>query len=98
MQKIRKAVMDDKSLSSYAHNVKIISQDEKVTLKGPVRRTRKSKTSSESHRTCGRWQRHQSNHNQNSSKENELREYIMANTAWTTATRQVEGGIDAPRR
>jgi hyperosmotically inducible protein len=37
MQKIRKAVMDDKSLSSYAHNVKIISQDEKVTLKGPVR-------------------------------------------------------------
>ena len=37
MQKIRKAVMDDKSLSSYAHNVKIVSQDEKVTLKGPVR-------------------------------------------------------------
>lgn len=37
MQKIRKAVMDDKSLSSYAHNVKIISQSGKVTLKGPVR-------------------------------------------------------------
>lgn len=37
MQKIRTAVMDDKSLSSYAHNVKIISQNEKVTLKGPVR-------------------------------------------------------------
>jgi hyperosmotically inducible protein len=37
MQKIRKAVMDDKSLSTYAHNVKIISQDGKVTLKGPVR-------------------------------------------------------------
>jgi osmotically-inducible protein OsmY len=37
MQKIRKAVMDDKSLSSYAHNVKIISQDGKVTLRGPVR-------------------------------------------------------------
>jgi hyperosmotically inducible protein len=37
MQKIRKAVMDDKSLSSYAHNVKIISQSQKVTLKGPVR-------------------------------------------------------------
>ena len=37
MQKIRKAVMDDKSLSSYAHNVKIISQNGKVTLKGPVR-------------------------------------------------------------
>lgn len=37
MQKIRKSVMDDKSLSTYAHNVKIISQDGKVTLKGPVR-------------------------------------------------------------
>jgi len=37
MQKIRKAVMDDKSLSTYAHNVKIISQKGKVTLKGPVR-------------------------------------------------------------
>ena len=37
MQKIRKSIMDDKSLSSYAHNVKVISQDGKVTLKGPVR-------------------------------------------------------------
>jgi hyperosmotically inducible periplasmic protein len=37
MQKIRKAVMDDKSLSTYAHNVKIIAQHGKVTLKGPVR-------------------------------------------------------------
>ena len=37
MQKIRKAVVGDKSLSSYAHNVKIIAQDGKVTLKGPVR-------------------------------------------------------------
>jgi len=37
MQKIRKGVMDDKSLSTYAHNVKIISQHGKVTLKGPVR-------------------------------------------------------------
>jgi osmotically-inducible protein OsmY len=35
--KIRKSVMADKSLSSYAHNVKIISQDGTVTLKGPVR-------------------------------------------------------------
>ena len=34
---IRRALMDDKELSSYAHNVKIISQDGKVTLKGPVR-------------------------------------------------------------
>jgi hyperosmotically inducible protein len=37
MQQIRKAVMDDKSLSTYAHNVKIISKAGKVTLKGPVR-------------------------------------------------------------
>ena len=34
---IRKSIMDDKSLSTYAHNVKIISQDGVVTLKGPVR-------------------------------------------------------------
>ncbi len=37
MQKIRKSVMDDKSLSTYAHNVKIISENGMVTLKGPVR-------------------------------------------------------------
>jgi hyperosmotically inducible protein len=36
-QKIRKAVIADKSLSTYAHNVKIISQNGSVTLKGPVR-------------------------------------------------------------
>jgi osmotically-inducible protein OsmY len=35
--KIRKAVIADKSLSTYAHNVKIITQDGTVTLKGPVR-------------------------------------------------------------
>jgi hyperosmotically inducible periplasmic protein len=35
--KIRKEVIADKGLSSYAHNVKIISQDGTVTLKGPVR-------------------------------------------------------------
>jgi len=35
--KIRKAVIADKSLSTYAHNVKIISQNGTVTLKGPVR-------------------------------------------------------------
>jgi len=37
MQKIRKSVMDDKTLSTYAHNVKIIAEHGKVTLKGPVR-------------------------------------------------------------
>ena len=36
-QQIRQSVMKDKSLSSYAHNVKIISQNGVVTLKGPVR-------------------------------------------------------------
>ena len=36
-QKIRKAVHDDKNLSTYAHNIKIITQDGKVTLRGPVR-------------------------------------------------------------
>lgn len=35
--KIRKAVVANKSLSTYAHNVKIISQNGTVTLKGPVR-------------------------------------------------------------
>jgi osmotically-inducible protein OsmY len=44
MQKIRKAVMDEKSLSTYAHNVKIISQDGKVTLKGPVRSAEEKET------------------------------------------------------
>ncbi len=36
-QQIRRAVMQDKSLSTYAHNVKIITQNGQVTLKGPVR-------------------------------------------------------------
>jgi hyperosmotically inducible protein len=35
--KIRRSIMADKSLSVYAHNVKIISQNGTVTLKGPVR-------------------------------------------------------------
>jgi osmotically-inducible protein OsmY len=35
-QQIRQALMDDKSLSTYAHNVKIITQNGQVTLKGPV--------------------------------------------------------------
>ena len=36
-QQIRKSIMSDKSLSTYAHNVKIITQNGQVTLKGPVR-------------------------------------------------------------
>jgi len=44
MQKIRKALIDDKSLSTYAHNVKIIAQNGKVTLKGPVRSAEEKET------------------------------------------------------
>jgi osmotically-inducible protein OsmY len=35
-QQVRKAIMADKGLSTYAHNVKIIAQNGTVTLKGPV--------------------------------------------------------------
>jgi osmotically-inducible protein OsmY len=35
-RKIRRAVTKDKSLSMMAHNVKIISADGNVTLRGPV--------------------------------------------------------------
>jgi hyperosmotically inducible protein len=35
-QNVRKAIMQDKSLSTYAHNIKVISQNGTVTLKGPV--------------------------------------------------------------
>jgi hyperosmotically inducible protein len=34
---IRKAIIADKDLSTYAHNVKIITKDGTVTLKGPVK-------------------------------------------------------------
>jgi len=43
-QKIRRSVMDDKTLSTYAHNVKIIAQDGRITLKGPVRTEQEKKT------------------------------------------------------
>ena len=36
-QHIRQSIMKDKSLSTYAHNVKIVTQGGQVTLKGPVR-------------------------------------------------------------
>jgi hyperosmotically inducible protein len=35
-QQIRQSIMKDKSLSTYAHNVKIVTKDGQVTLKGPV--------------------------------------------------------------
>lgn len=34
---IRRSIMADKSLSTYAHNIKIISQNGAITLKGPVK-------------------------------------------------------------
>jgi osmotically-inducible protein OsmY len=37
MRKIRRSIVQDKDLSTYAHNVKVIAQDGRVTLKGPVR-------------------------------------------------------------
>ena len=36
-RKIRRSIMADKSLSTYAHNIKIIAQNGTVTLKGPVK-------------------------------------------------------------
>ena len=36
-REIRRSLTQDKPLSTYAHNVKVIAQDGKVTLKGPVR-------------------------------------------------------------
>lgn len=37
MRKIRRAILKDESLSTYAHNIKVIAENGKVTLKGPVR-------------------------------------------------------------
>jgi osmotically-inducible protein OsmY len=34
---IRRAIVADKNLSTYAHNVKVITEHGEVTLKGPVR-------------------------------------------------------------
>src|SRR6202022_1667099 len=39
-RRIRRALMQDKALSTYAHNIKIITSDGSVTLKGPVRSQR----------------------------------------------------------
>jgi len=43
-QQIRKALVADKSLSTYAHNVKVVAQAGTVTLKGPVRSDDEKKT------------------------------------------------------
>jgi len=36
-KRIRQSLVADKGLSSYAHNVKVVTQGGQVTLKGPVR-------------------------------------------------------------
>jgi hyperosmotically inducible periplasmic protein len=36
-KKIRRSLEEDKNLSTYAHNVKVIVRDGEVTLKGPVK-------------------------------------------------------------
>ena len=43
-QKIREAIMDDKSLSTNARNVKVITVGGMVTLKGPVRSEEEKRT------------------------------------------------------
>lgn len=43
-RQIRRSIMADKSLSTYAHNIKIISQNGAVTLKGPVKSDDEKKT------------------------------------------------------
>lgn len=43
-QRIRQSITDDKSLSVYAHNVKVITQNGQVTLKGPVRSADEKRT------------------------------------------------------
>ena len=41
---IRRAIVKDKSLSTYAHNIKVIAQDGTVTLKGPVHSDQEKQT------------------------------------------------------
>ena len=43
-QKVRRSIVADKSLSTYGHNVKIITQNGAVTLKGPVHSDEEKKT------------------------------------------------------
>src|SRR5947207_174145 len=40
---IRRAIVKDKHLSTYAHNIKVITQHGDVTLKGPVRTEQEKK-------------------------------------------------------
>jgi hyperosmotically inducible periplasmic protein len=49
-RKIRAALHQDKSLSTYAHNIKIVIRDSRVRLRGPVR-SEEEKTAIESKAT-----------------------------------------------
>lgn len=54
-RKIRQALVADDSLSTYAHNIKIITQNGLVTLKGPVRSSlEKNKVEAKAVRVAGR--------------------------------------------
>jgi osmotically-inducible protein OsmY len=44
MKQIRRDIVKDKSLSTYGHNVKVIAEHGKVTLKGPVHSEDEKKT------------------------------------------------------
>jgi len=44
MKHIRRDVVKDKSLSTYAHNIKIVSVNGKVTLRGPVKSEQEKQT------------------------------------------------------
>ena len=44
MAHIRRDIVKDKSLSTYAHNVKIVSVNGKVTLRGPVNTDQEKQT------------------------------------------------------
>ena len=50
MKHIRQDVVKDKSLSSYAHNIKIVAVNGKVTLRGPVK-SEEEKKAIEEHAT-----------------------------------------------
>jgi osmotically-inducible protein OsmY len=52
--KIRQALVKDKKLSTYAHNVKIITENGQVVLKGPVKsETEKQEVESKAGRIAG---------------------------------------------
>jgi hyperosmotically inducible periplasmic protein len=43
-RQVRRSITDDKSLSTYAKNVKVITKDGNVTLRGPVRSEEEKKS------------------------------------------------------